>query len=118
MFVKLIQDHLRYFTFPQVDNNAHTISIRLITEIRDTFNHFILDEPGNIFDDPGFVHLKWEFGYDDTLSIQALVLFNGCDGSQLDHTFPGLISADNTLFPRDKSACREVRPRHDCHQLS
>ena len=57
LFVQVVQNDTRIRVAADFDDDAHPVSIRLVSKIRDAFDFLIAHQVGNLLDQPGFVHL-------------------------------------------------------------
>ena len=58
----------------QLDDDAHPVTIALVTNIGNAFDPLVGDQFGDLFDQAGLVHLIGNFGDDDDVAILCLPL--------------------------------------------
>jgi hypothetical protein len=81
MLEELVEDHLGDGLSFQFDNDPHPFPVRFIPEVGDPFNPFLLDELGNLFQEPGLIHLIGEFRDYYRLPLCPLLAFDQGAGS-------------------------------------
>ncbi|MNL53048.1 hypothetical protein D3C87_1762650 [compost metagenome] len=76
MLVQVIEHHIRIYISAQLDNNTHSVTIRLISEICYSFNPLLTNELGNFLNQPCLVNLVRNLMHNNSCFV--VVLLNGC----------------------------------------
>ena len=95
MFVEQIQNHIRIYITAQLDTDTHTLTVRLITKIRDSINFFISYKLCDFLDQSCFVDHVWKFGHNNTV-FTILHWFYICDCTNSDFSTSGAVSFVNS----------------------
>jgi hypothetical protein len=118
VFVEVIEDHLANFAALQVDDDAKTFPIRLVTDVGDPFEDLLADELRDTLDQPGLVDLVGD-GVDDDGGPVAFLRDFHLRLRPHDHRSPaGERRLLNALPADDVSTRRKVRPRNELEQLA
>jgi len=86
-FAVAVDDYVTDFTATQLYHNTHTVLIRLIAQLGDTFNAFILNQFGNTLDQARLVNLVRQLGDDNGFFAGFLVGNDFSPGTHV-HTSP------------------------------
>src|SRR5688572_22177651 len=57
MFIEIVQDDFSIFTAAQFDHNPHSLTIRFIPKIRDSFDSLVTNHVRDFFDQLCLIHL-------------------------------------------------------------
>ena len=100
----------------QLDNDAVTLAVGFVAQVRNTLDALVLDQFGHLLDHRRLVHLEGNFGDDDLLAIAAHRLDGGAAAHD-DRAAAGLVGGADAGAAKDERAGRKVRTRNDLHQL-
>ena len=108
MFVEQIQNHIRIYIAAQLDTDTHTLTVRLITKIRDSINFFISYKLCDFLDQSCFVDHIWKFGYDNAVfSILHRLDVGDCTDS--DFSTSGTVSLVNSGCSKNHGSGWKIR---------
>ena len=113
----MIKHNLRDSISFQFDNDPHTISVRLVSQIGDSFQTFIFYKICYIGNELTFIDLIGKFGHDDTGSFVFSVFFKFRAGTEHDLSPAGGIRLTDSCTAHDDTPGGEVRTGHTCHQI-
>ena len=82
VLVEIVQDTLRFGVALEFDGDGHALAVGFVTKIGNTVEFFLLDQVGNMGDEPGFVDLIWKFGNGNL--IAAIFLLDDFGYSPID----------------------------------
>ena len=85
---ELVQDHLGHGIPLELDDDPHSLPVRLVPQVGDPLDPLILDQLGDPLQELGLVHLVGNLGDDDGLPLGPLLPFDQRPGPDLDHPFP------------------------------
>ena len=118
MLVEVVQHHLGHLAALQVDHHAHAVLVRLVAQPGDALDLLVLDQLGDLFQQPRLVHLVRQLGNHDLLPALAVVALDMTAGTDVDATAPGPVGLVNAAYTIDDAGGREIRPRHMLHQAA
>ncbi len=113
---KLVQDDLRFGAAFQLDNNPHAVAPRLIANIGDIVNDFVIHQLRNAFHNLGFVNLVGNFPHDNGFASLVQV-FNGGLGAHHKFAASVRVCGFNSAAAVDVSARRKVRAFYNFQDL-
>src|SRR5580658_2000156 len=113
---KLVEDDFRLFVALHFDDDAHTVAIAFIADVRYALNLLVLDQLGNVADQPRLVHLIRQFGDNDVLAVLA-ALFDGGFRADLEAAAAGLVGLLDSFAAVDIAAGGKIGARNDLHHL-
>ena len=114
--VQVVQHHLGLLAALQLDDDPHAAPVRLVAEVRDPGEAFVLDEVGDLLDEAGLVDLVGNLGDDDAVPSFARGLEAG-DRPDLDDPAALVVGAHDAAPPVDAASRREVGSGHEFQQL-
>src|SRR5690554_539648 len=115
VFVEVIQHDIGNGISLQINDNAHTVTIRLIVHVRYAFNLLIVDQVGYFNDELGLIHQIRNLRNNYFFSSVTVGLNVGLRAHNYTPS-ARFITVSNTLVAVDVSACRKVRRLNDVHQ--
>ena len=117
MLVKIVEHHLRNSIPLQFNHQSHTVAIRLITNIGNTFQLFIVYQFNDFLNQPYLVDLIRKFC--DNNGLSAIFLGNLDNGPCTNnHLAPaGQVGRTDTLVTIDNAASRKIRSNHIFHEI-
>ena len=113
---KIVEDELRFFAALHFDDDAHAFARRLVANVGDAFELFILNEVGDAFDEPGLVDLIRNFGDDDIFAVFA-DFFDGGFRAHDEAAAAGLVGGFDAFAARDVGAGREIGAGDNLHDF-
>ena len=113
---KLVQDHVGNRVAPELDDDAHTIAVGFVAQVRNAFDALLAHEFGDPLDQGRLVDLIGDLADDQRLAVLAQFLDRDL-GPHDDRAASGRVSRADAGAPEDRSAGREIRPRNQLHQL-
>ena len=111
VFVELVQDHGGRFIPLQIQNDADAFAVRLVPEIRDPADFFLLDQFGYFFDQVCLVHLIGKLGDDDALPVVAGIFLDQSACPHPDDSASGAVGGKDAFPAVDEPGGGEVRTR-------
>ncbi len=116
VFVELIDDHIGNFPTFYFQYDAHSIFVRLISNIGESCNHLFIDQTRNPFDEARFVDVVRNFINDDRLLV-VRPFFYSHQSAKHQFATPGMIRFFDSTVAANNAARWEVRPRHHLHDF-
>ena len=111
---QFIEDDIGIGITPHVNNDAHTLSARLVVDVGDTLKLPFLHQIGNVLDELLFVHAVWNFRNDDLVVLVVALNFSlGTHDNTSAARFIGIFHALETI---DIGTRREIRSGNILHQ--
>ena len=118
LLIQIIEHHFGHFATTQLDNHAHAVLIRLVAQLRDTFNLLLFDQLGDLFDQTCLVQLVRQLVNDDLLTTTHLVdVFNFAAGPHVYTATAGVVGLYDTGTAIDNARSREVWAGDMLHQI-
>ena len=117
VLIELVEDDVGYGIALELDDDAHSVAVRLIAEIGDSFNFLFLHQTGNLLDDAIFVDHERDFTDNDLLLAGAFDRLSKSLAAHLDDAFTLMVCLGDRLLAVNETAGREIRPRDILHQL-
>ena len=96
----------------EVEDDAHTVAIALVTDIGDAFHLLAVDEGGSVLDQPRFVYLVGNLGDNDGGSFLANLLRPRSRPDRKMAT-TSFVSADDAFSATDRSPGGKVGTLND-----
>src|SRR4029077_11963679 len=87
---KLVEDDFRLFVALYFNDDAHAVAVALVADVGDTFDFFVLDQFGDVLDQPSLVHLIGKLADNDVLAVFAALLDSGL-GAHLEGAAAGIV---------------------------
>ena len=117
MLVQVVQHHFRHFAAFELNHQAHAGLVRLVLNVADAFEFFLVHQLGNAFLQRLFVDLVRQLIHDDGLALAAVDVFKMAFGAHDDAAAPGAVAVFHAGDAVDDAGSREVGRRNDLHQL-
>ena len=114
---QVIDHHIRILAPAQLDHHPDTFLVGFVPKLGNALDPLLLDQLGDLLDQPGLVELVRQLGNDDGFATGFLVLLDLVAGPDVDAAAAGAVRLDNTGTAIDDALGREVRPRNMLHQL-
>ena len=108
IFIQVVQHLLRMGLFPQLDDNPHTLAVRLVTQVTDTHDFLILDQLGHRLHQGGLIRLIRQLGNHYLVAAGPVVTFDAGLGSNHYLTVPGSVGIIYPFPPQDDTRRGEV----------
>ena len=112
--VELVEDYIGVGVALHVDNDTHTLTARLVVDVRDARNLALLNEVGNAGNEVGFVHTVRYLGHNNLVVSVATLYLRLC--THHDTSATCFVSLAHALQAIDICACREVGCLNVLHQ--
>ena len=118
VLVEIVEHDVRHFIALQLNDDAQPILIGLVAQTvrTDAIDDLLAHEIGDALKQACLVDLIREFGDDDLLAA-TLEFLDVAAGTDVDTTATGLVGRDDLRRTVDDAARREIRSRHDLHDL-
>ena len=113
---QLVQNDVGIGVALQFDDEPHAVAIALVAQFGDALNELFMDAFGNALLQPCLVDLVRHLGEDERLAAAAHFLDMAL-GADDDGAAAGLVGGMRARAADDDAAGREVRRRHELHQL-
>ena len=110
------EDDLRLFVALDFDHDAHAVAIAFVANVGDAFDLLVLDQLGDVLDQPRLVDLIGQLGDDDVLAVLAALLDGGF-GAHLERSAAGRVGLLDSLAAVDVAAGREIRAGNELHHF-
>ena len=114
MLVEIIQHNLCNFAALQVNDHAHAILVRLVTQTGNPLDLLVLDEFGNLFEHAGLVDLVRQLGKYNMLAALGII-FNMVTGTHIDTAAAGPVGRVYAAYTIDDSGGREIGAGYMLH---
>ena len=114
--IELVQHDIGHRVALQLDDDAHAVAIAFVAQIGDALDGLVLHQLGDALDHARLVHLIRNLGDDDRLAILADLLDLGLAAHD-DRAAAERVGGMDAGAAEDDAAGREIRARHDLHQL-
>ena len=114
--VQVVQHNLTHRVAFDLNHDAHTVFIRLVTQRADAFNAFFFYQLGDFFNQTRFVHLIRDLVNNNGFTAGFGVRFYFSAGTDVNLAAAGTVRFFNAATTVDDRRCREVRARDVCHQ--
>ena len=115
--VEVVENHHSLRAAAKLHDDAHTLPVRLIPNLRDAVQPLVLHVRRDLLDQPGFVDLVRQFGHDDLHPVRALHRLDLGHRARDDLSAPRRVGVPDALAPHDRRARREVGAGNELHQL-
>ena len=115
--VELVEDDLGVLVALQLDDDAQAVLVRLVAQLRDTLDRLLPHEVRYALEQAGLVDLVGQLRDDDRLATALVDLLELGAGADVDPTAAGLVGKDDLGGTVDDAGRREIRTRHQLHQL-
>ena len=116
MPIELIERYFCLVIAFNLNNKAHTVTIRLIARFCNTLNNLLLTQLVNTLDKISFIDLIRQLINNNCLTIFA-DFFDPGPGTHNDGTLPFVHRCTRARAPQDLSPCWKVRSRENLHYL-
>ena len=117
MFVQLVDNDLGHRVALELNHDAHAVAIRFIAQIADAFDLFVVDQLGDLFDQPLLIHHVGNFADDDLLFAGALDRLGERLAAHLHDALAFMIGLNDRLSAMNKAAGGKIRTGNMSHQL-
>ena len=114
---QVVHHHLATLAALDLDHHPQTVLVGLVAQLGDSLDLLVLDQLGDLLDQPRLVHLIRQLGDDDVVTAGLVVVFDGVLGANVDAPAAGTIGLENARAAVDDTAGGEVGPRHMLHQI-
>ncbi len=98
VLVQIVQNHFGIFAAAELNHNPHSLPVRFIAQIGDSFDAFVANQIGNFFYELGFVDLVRNFMNDDRFLLALFYFFNRCLRTHLDRPSTGFVGGGDVGF--------------------
>ena len=110
----MVQHNFRHLTAAQFDNDAHTVFVRLVTDLRNTLDLAFLNQFSDALLQSCLADLVRQLGDDDTLTTAIHRSIR--PGAHIDTAATGMVGLPNSFSAVDNARGRKVWPRQVRHQ--
>ncbi len=117
LLVQIIEHHFRHFAALEFDDHAHARLVRLVLDVADAFDLFLLHQLGDALKQGAFVDLVRQLVDDDGLTLTLFKIFKVATRPHHHPSASGAIGVSHSRSAIDDARCREVGRRHALHQL-
>ena len=117
MLVQLVDDDLGHRIALELDDDAHAVAVRFVAQIADAFDLFLVDQLGDLLDQPLLVYLVGNFADDDLLFAGALDRFGERLAAHLNDALAFMVGLDDRLTAVNEPAGGKIRSGNMAHQL-
>ena len=115
--VEVVQHHVPGLAPAQFDDDAQAVLVGLVAQFGDALDALLLDQLGDLLDQPGLVELVGNLGDDDGLPVGLVVALHLRPSPDIDAPAPGAVGFDDAGAPVDDAGGGEVRPLDVLHQI-
>ena len=116
VLVEVVEDDLGLLAALELQHDAHALAVAFVADVGDALDFFVVDQVGNLLDQPGLVDLVGNLG-DDDADLVAGALFDAGFGADVEAAAPGAVGLLDALLAKEDAGGGEVRPRHQLHNL-
>ena len=117
VLVKLVDNDVGQRIPFQFYDDAHAVAVGFISDIGDPFYFFLVDQLGDLLDQPFLVHHVGDFADDDLFFARAFYRFDEGFAAHLNNAFALSIRLHDGLFAVNESGGRKIRAWDMFHQL-
>ena len=117
MAIQVVEYHLGRFTPAQLDHHAHAVLVGLVAQLGDALDTLVLDQLGDLFQQPGLVDLIRQLGDHDGLLAARIDILEVRTCPDMDPPAARFIGLADTASAVDHTGGREIRARQMGHQL-
>ena len=114
--VELVQHHVRDGVALQLDHDAHAVAVGFVAHLGDALDALVAHRFGDLLLQGRLVDLVGDLVDDQRRAVAADFLGDDLRPHH-DRAAPGRVGGADAGAAQDGAAGREVRPRHDRHQL-
>ena len=114
--IEVVQHHVPGLAPAQLNDDAQAVLVGLVAQFGDALNAFLLDQLGDLLDQPRLVELVGNLGDDDGLPVGLVVALHLRPGPDIDAPAPGAVGLDDAGASVDDAGGGEVRPLDVLHQ--
>ena len=115
MLVQLIDDDLGHGIALEFDDDAHALTVRFVAQVADAFDLFLVDQRGDLLDQPFLVDLVGYFADDNLLFARALDRLSEGFAAHLHDALAFMISLNNRISAVNKTTGGKVRTGNKLH---
>ncbi|OIQ70119.1 hypothetical protein GALL_482720 [mine drainage metagenome] len=117
LLVQIVEHHFRDFTALEFNDQAHTGLVRLILNVADTFNFFLVHQFGHALLQGFLVDLIRQLINDDGLTLTPVNVFKMAFGTHHHPTTAGAVAIFDSVDAINNAGGRKIRGRDDLHQF-
>ena len=117
MLVYLVKDDVRHRVTLELNNDAHALAIRLISDIANPLNFFLVNQFGNLLDKPFLVHHERDFANDNLLFARSFDRLGKSLAAHLNNAFAFAVGLDDRFLTMNETAGGEIRSGDVFHEL-
>ena len=117
LLVQIVQHHLGHFTSLQFNHQAHAGLVRLVLDVADAFDFFLVHQLGHALLQGLLIDLVRQLVHDDGLTLALVDIFEVAFGAHHHFAAAGAVAILHAIDAIDDAGSREVRCRNDFHQL-
>ena len=112
MLQKMIQDNLRIYVLPELNDDPHALAVGFVPEIRDAINPLLFVKISDLLNEPCLVHEIGKLRHDDAvLSVRHGL--DICHRTDLDLSASGAVGFRDSLSAEDHGSRRKIRSLYD-----
>ncbi len=116
VLVELVENDLGDRVVLQLDDDSHTLAVRLVSQVRDLSELLLTHEIRDLHDQLRLVHLVRDLADDDSRSACRGLLDMGLSANR-ERPAPGLVCVLDTFAAHDLRSGREVRSGENGHEF-
>ncbi len=117
LLVQVVEHHLGHFAALEFDHQAHAGLVRLVLDVADALNLFLVHQLGHALLQGLFVALVGQLIHDDGLSLALVNVFEVAFGAHDNASAPCAVAVLDAVDAVNDARRREVGRRDDFHQL-
>ena len=117
LLVQVVEYHLGHFAALELNHQAHAGFVRLILDVADAFELFLVHQFGNAFLQRLFIDLVRQLVYHDGLALAFVQVFKMAFGAHYHAPAPGAVAVFHALNAVDDATRGEIGRRHNLHQI-
>ena len=114
---EVVDHHLAGLAALDLDHHPQAVLVGLVAQLGDALDALLLDQLGDLLDQPRLVHLVGQLGDDDVVAAALVVVLDGVAGAHVDTPAAGAVGLEDAGTAVDDAPGGEVRPGDVLHQV-
>ena len=115
--IELVEHHLSVGVAFKLDDDTHTVPVRLVTQVGDALDALLLDLIGYRLDELTFLDHVGQLGDDDTGAVIPAEFLEIRPCTDYDLALAGGVCGSDAAPAHDYAPCREIRAFNVLHQI-
>ncbi len=117
LLIEVVEHHLGVLAPAQLDHHAHALLVGLVAQLGDALDLLVLDQLGDLLDEPRLVHLIGQLMDDDRFLAAPVHLLDVGAGAHIDAAPAGAVGLHDASAAVDDAGGGEIRTLDVLHQV-